>query len=276
MTLLDADRPASLGRALAALAGITRAQAPASLPPLAAAARVFEFEGISISLGDDGSVRATDPSGVVAWNVSAAQFAGSPVLSVIPRGILASALVSVDAPEPAVPGIGSAPAIVHRHGSLTVQLSGARWPGTDLVADFLIELARDITITSDGEQVDESLAVSGPFGFSFARIPTDLLAPLSGTIAPPAGRISALGAAEIAFAGDTTARQFTFLPGRMILQGATPNATTCAIQGLEIPLFEMTYAGRLAMFAIRVSYPGGHSVCPARSARRSSAITATV
>src|SRR5438105_7534518 len=25
-------------------------------------------------------------------------------------------------------------------------------------------------------------------------------------------------------------------------------------------VFEMTYAGRLAMFAIRVSYPGGHSV----------------
>jgi len=89
---------------------------------------VFEFEGISISLGDDGSVRALDPSGVVAWNVSAAQFAGAPVLSVIPRGILASAVVSADALEPAVPGAGPAPGIVHRHGSLTIQLSGARWP----------------------------------------------------------------------------------------------------------------------------------------------------
>ena len=42
--------------------------------------------------------------------------------------------------------------------------------------------------------------------------------------------------------------------------GLWPPGFVHAQQGGTKAVFEMTYAGRLAMFAIRVSYPGGHSV----------------
>jgi hypothetical protein len=59
---------AELGRGRLAGASIRTSQDDAaSLPPVAA--RLFEFNSISISLEDDGSVQAMNPSGGVAWGV---------------------------------------------------------------------------------------------------------------------------------------------------------------------------------------------------------------
>ena len=67
----------------------------------------------------------------------------------------------------------------------------------------------------------------------------------------------------------TASRGSALKPGRAVwLREASANLPACAPRPLRNhaqhggtkAVFEMTYAGRLAMFAIRVSYPGGHSV----------------
>jgi hypothetical protein len=69
--------------------------------------------------------------------------------------------------------------------------------------------------------------------------------------------------------GTTASRGSALKPGRAVwLREASANVPACAPRPLRNhaqhggtkAVFEMTYAGRLAMFAIRVSYPGGHSV----------------
>lgn len=69
--------------------------------------------------------------------------------------------------------------------------------------------------------------------------------------------------------GTTVSRGSALKPGRAVwLREASANVPACAPRPLRNhvqhggtkAVFEMTYAGRLAMFAIRVSYPGGHSV----------------
>ena len=69
--------------------------------------------------------------------------------------------------------------------------------------------------------------------------------------------------------GTTVSRGSALKPGRAVwLREASANVPACAPRPLRHhaqhggtkAVFEMTYAGRLAMFAIRVSYPGGHSV----------------
>src|SRR5215469_14460760 len=68
----------------------------------------------------DGTVSIQGPG--VAWKIDVRTFAGKPSLSVVPGTVV--------------------PGTVGWVNSLEIDLSGARWPGTDVPADFSLQIKR--------------------------------------------------------------------------------------------------------------------------------------
>jgi len=209
--------------------------APKASP--SAATRFFAFAGIDVSVGPT-SLQVTAPGGGGGWSLDTTQLAGQPLLQAVASGILQGAgTLSAAGPGLAPPRLTPGPR--HSHGALKITLSGSRWPGTDLAADFELVLSRDVIVSSDGEvDITESLSVSaGPLAFTYSGDAADLLAPLQGAVALPAGRVCALGAAgQLQFAGSGSQAGASFLPGRLGLQAQTAGAAVCSLLGFGDPL----------------------------------------
>jgi hypothetical protein len=54
-----------------------------------------------------------------------------------------------------------APPPIHARGSLSITLTGSRWPGTDVSADLSLEIDRTITTDEDFDSLSITLALGG-------------------------------------------------------------------------------------------------------------------
>jgi len=101
------------------------------------------------------------------------------------------------------------------HGMLQVVLAGARWPGTDIAADFSLVVAKGIT--TDG--VDIAVTVTWTFGAGqFDSDETyDGTATASVTVG---GSVCKFGKTQLLTINNSTSAQATFRPGRLQLSAA--------------------------------------------------------
>jgi hypothetical protein len=203
---------------------------PQSLPapgPLVFAS--YPFGSFRIVVGSDASGPqqvSMERDGTVRWLIDRRWLAGQPALAVKLQG----KLTLQPAPRPVPPR-----PVPPRFGRLTVALSGARWPGTDISADFTLVVER--VVTADGVDITVTMdwASSGGEFVADGTWDGNATAAVSAT-----GAVCKLGPERTLALSGGAAAQATFRPGHLTLAAAALARVTSVTEDLPCGTLELT------------------------------------
>jgi hypothetical protein len=191
--------------------------------PLQQTVSFYNFQHFVIAAGD-GTVSLTPLVGPGGWSIDARAFAGQPTLVAVPSGIIRAS--RGNSPRRAVRSKPSGPrgskGPAFPKGALAITLAGARWPGTDVLADFSITITRTVIANDEIETVDATMLLGG---FQYSGDASDLLAPLQAPISL-GGAVCRLGQAGAIVFTSSGAAMASFRPGTLKIEAGQVGAVS--------------------------------------------------